>query len=948
MATSLEAAAREWLSDPPWNRVFKNSFDVIEDQVNKGLVALAAIALAVRFLANLPSGDLLCIVVAVNGSLDFNSLAGPFHASLSSYAAQDPACHDAVFYSPYLKVTGFVMYGPVIIMLQALVLIGVEKLWIIFPRLSQKLERFYKSVVEEALLGKDPDVAEDFTGGAISMDKIVRERQREEICGALRGSSIFYQLYILKNLIEIFLAAFCVVVNIVWGLESKDETGICHVPMSDKGSVTMQCRQKRFSFYMTVLWAFNALLLCHIFTSVISIVWSLKIAGLRRITSIIDALKKSHDETTENLIESKGRDFLFLFDLVAHTCGQPATLRVLSYTAPTFAQLCQPALKTITMTETSIKLTWKPCPLQHIESAKRLIVQKYVTTIFPYSRHHMRTIDAQDNEHEVEFKDLVGGKREYVVTLSAIIGDAKMKGVIRTTFLPPYPPQKLNCVNVDNEKLQESRIKINWTKPKGEFDKYILKVFPLERRKTSATLSPPSYFPNRYINSFKQNREREPDEIWLGNEEVEYEMNNLKPGERYQLELRTMTGNQTCVEEKVPRKLILTKPMPPSFDSYNVESSASEIFITWSAPEAEGHSFMEGYKVQVKSSEGTALKEFTLSKHSRNLTISDIIASATQYTISISSMCRDQGETLADEDLMRLDYLESFSNTLEKTTVTPPNPPMNIKLETAASTSLKVKWDPPINIPANTRVSYHAAIVALNPVVRDAMVEDKSKDIESTVFTFSHLPEIIGTGELYRVSIQTVVTIAGKHYQSESISGIFATKPLPPEKLTVIDASEQIFSWMRSPSPGVENYKLKVKKDNEKSTDYWVNDPGRDSTSSAIRFKLPMELEVDGEYKINIYSEVENGGNWVESEPLFTKVTKYEDMAIEEDTDIDIEKDVFDAPKTTKIALRRNQTKVTGEKPNISTKAADEAVGEPKHVNMLGTLSQQSSIVDIY
>ena len=30
--------------------------------------------------------------------------------------------------------------------------------------LSQKLERFYKSVVEEALLGKDPDVAEDFTG----------------------------------------------------------------------------------------------------------------------------------------------------------------------------------------------------------------------------------------------------------------------------------------------------------------------------------------------------------------------------------------------------------------------------------------------------------------------------------------------------------------------------------------------------------------------------------------------------------------------------------------------------------------------------------------------------------------------------------------------------------------------------------------------------------------
>ena len=42
----------------------------------------------------------------------------------------------------------------------------VEKVSIFFPRMCQKLERFYKSVVEEALLGRYPDVAEDFTSGA--------------------------------------------------------------------------------------------------------------------------------------------------------------------------------------------------------------------------------------------------------------------------------------------------------------------------------------------------------------------------------------------------------------------------------------------------------------------------------------------------------------------------------------------------------------------------------------------------------------------------------------------------------------------------------------------------------------------------------------------------------------------------------------------------------------
>ena len=46
-----------------------------------------------------------------------------------------------------------------LLLLLLLLLIILEKLL-----LSQKLERFYKSVVEEALLGKDPDVAEDFTG----------------------------------------------------------------------------------------------------------------------------------------------------------------------------------------------------------------------------------------------------------------------------------------------------------------------------------------------------------------------------------------------------------------------------------------------------------------------------------------------------------------------------------------------------------------------------------------------------------------------------------------------------------------------------------------------------------------------------------------------------------------------------------------------------------------
>ena len=97
---------------------------------------------------------------------------------------------------------GFLKYASVLMMLevgasepttedqpiiQIIVLILLEKVALLFfPRMNQKLERFYKAVVEEALLGKDPDVAEDFHSGTFSTDKIARERQRQEICGAIR------------------------------------------------------------------------------------------------------------------------------------------------------------------------------------------------------------------------------------------------------------------------------------------------------------------------------------------------------------------------------------------------------------------------------------------------------------------------------------------------------------------------------------------------------------------------------------------------------------------------------------------------------------------------------------------------------------------------------------------------------------------------------------------
>ena len=50
MTATLENAAKNLLSDPPWMRVFKNTYDSIEDQLNKVLVTAEYLVLIVNCL----------------------------------------------------------------------------------------------------------------------------------------------------------------------------------------------------------------------------------------------------------------------------------------------------------------------------------------------------------------------------------------------------------------------------------------------------------------------------------------------------------------------------------------------------------------------------------------------------------------------------------------------------------------------------------------------------------------------------------------------------------------------------------------------------------------------------------------------------------------------------------------------------------------------------------
>ena len=105
-------------------------------------------------------------------------------------------------------------------------------------------------------------------------------------------------------------------------------------------------------------------------------------------------------------------------------------------------------------------------------------------------------------------------------------------------------------------------------------------------------------------------------------------------------------------------------------------------------------------------------------------------------------------------------------------------------------------------------------------------------------------------------------------------------------------------------------YKLKIRRGDEKATDFIIEDK-KSEPGNIVQYRIPLDLELGSEYKVNIYSQVVRGQTEIESEPLFMKVTKSEEEGEEEENDDSIEndpRDVFDAKETGAGQQKRRRT----------------------------------------
>jgi hypothetical protein len=397
-------------------------------------------------------------------------------------------------------------YQPFIMLMQALIIVVLEKFTFRIPRIAQKVERFYKNIVEESLFGRDPDVTEDMNDPRNEIEAISRKRQRNEICVALKRSNIIQRVYIGKNVVKAILSALFVVLDIYFCAQFSEHDTPCSIPILEFPNIVpgtrdvfFQCRAKKMNFFIVALYIHATLLALYGLLSVGALWWWWQ---FRAVTNLLYTVEKMRSDWDPSMMKDKGKDFLFLFDLLAHTSGIESTLRVLTHSDDDFYEICKPnldMLDSVIVEEDGIRLKWSPSHIERwLRTGKRsthtqriLDIKRYEVAIFPAESvvsvfNKLVSVGAKPEKYEHVFSDLNGGRTEYIITIACVIGMSKMKCVKIVTPVMPYGPVLPRSGSIAKASYPDS-VELFWDPPKGDFSKYVVTVSTIVDGSVQAT-----------------------------------------------------------------------------------------------------------------------------------------------------------------------------------------------------------------------------------------------------------------------------------------------------------------------------------------------------------------------------------------------------------------------------------------------------------------------------
>ena len=537
---------------------------------------------------------------------------------------------------------------PYLMFMMVLVIQAIDILSYRIRLFEQKIQRFHQIVIKKGVLGSG-DHHQDVDDILKPMDSpifkeaikaVAKDRSRIELCEELKRSSTLFYVFTTKNIVQVVvIGLFLAYEHFVWSMKlTTTPKGRCNSTHSQAILKNQEAVcQEKFA-YMFGLFMGSFMILCFVY-AVCSMGCLLFLLTSRPVSNFIcklNRLLKKHSgdgeahllghkrETVVQLLEgapeasvtiSAGRDFIFLFDLLAHNYGLEHALKLMTQVDKDTCAILAPEVyvKDDDVGTNHLSIEWSPAKLDdlfkehghslshwsfreckfkqslNVDSYQVTVIQmdEKLQNIVEYFKVHssdVKRYDRSSRKYQVKLENLAGGQNRYAITVSSIISECQMQGSTLLRFLCPNDPESPQGGMV--QKVDTHSVEIKWIPPFGSFDRYLLTAELKEGGMITRSVD---------------------------KKEKSFTLVGLAPGNNYELKLRTVTGIKQVEEvrcKKPVKSSILTKPLAPQ--NLDVKDlSLTTCTIIWYSPdkkevdpnnpsnELSAHTCLQEFKVQI-------------------------------------------------------------------------------------------------------------------------------------------------------------------------------------------------------------------------------------------------------------------------------------------------------------------------------------------------------------
>uniref|UniRef100_A0A0K2U8T8 Uncharacterized protein n=1 Tax=Lepeophtheirus salmonis TaxID=72036 RepID=A0A0K2U8T8_LEPSM len=336
MASLGNALVNKILGHSEAEKAFRPWWDNLEDFLVYGLVMLGLIVAPTAIINGTP---LDCNFCTEDGCKDY------FERTNTSHRDAEPPDYNFWWVKKYCTMTavdGFILYFPYILLIMALMIVLIERVFIRIFQAGLKLEAFY------SLIQKDiEETQEDFSSTNQDVEESINNKTAIEVLHSFSSSSNFFVCYLVRTVIETVVASLLLAWLIFMGFPSmqRDEFIHCNVH-----GYHYECAGHPQEFYVYVLLVTVAILVVYLFCCLYNFVWLLmpQLGSLSRVMSKYRTmLRKRYDGNEDTTILGElhwiyfnNRDLKLLLDLLATSSGVSQSISLLTLFDQSLRQKC--------------------------------------------------------------------------------------------------------------------------------------------------------------------------------------------------------------------------------------------------------------------------------------------------------------------------------------------------------------------------------------------------------------------------------------------------------------------------------------------------------------------------------------------------------------------------------------------------------------------------------